>query len=60
MVRGVYHIPGNIEELVKETVYLLLTAFVGVLKAPKILGDALVKLFKEKVLPQHQKVLPNV
>ena len=60
MVRGVYHIPGNIEELVKETVYLLLMAFVGILKAPKILGDALVKLFKEKVLPQHQKALPNV
>lgn len=44
----------NVKELVKECLYLLLRAFVGLLEAPFILGKALIDFYKESLVPASQ------
>jgi hypothetical protein len=51
LFRMLYYLPNNLGELVKETLYLLLVAFVTVLKSPFKLGGAISKLFEEKIKP---------
>ena len=51
LFRTLYYLPANIRELIKETLYLLLVAFVVILKAPFDLGKAIIKLFNSKIKP---------